>query len=187
GGMVSLGLNDPESDDLTALPAVPYGWDNEKPEIMRTVEPFQIQHRPVTIGEYVSFLQAVDWAPELIPSSWIRDGSEWKARSIFGPIPFSVSGSWPVSSSHFQATAYAQHYGWTLASEEELVHVRSVTPESLSDNHSFTSFHPRPVCPSSNVVTALTGDGWELTSTVFSPFDGFEASEMYPGYSSDFL
>ena len=31
------------------------------------------------------------------------------------------------------------------------------------------------------------GGGWELTGTVFDGYDGFKASELYPGYSADFL
>ncbi|KAJ2582743.1 hypothetical protein IWW49_005544, partial [Coemansia sp. RSA 1797] len=31
------------------------------------------------------------------------------------------------------------------------------------------------------------GSTWEWTSTQFYPFDGFQPSDMYPGYSADFF
>jgi len=33
----------------------------------------------------------------------------------------------------------------------------------------------------------LVGNGWEWTSTVFAPFDGFRAAPSYPGYSANFF
>ena len=33
----------------------------------------------------------------------------------------------------------------------------------------------------------LVGNGWEWTSTIFSPFEGFEAMPSYPQYSADFF
>jgi formylglycine-generating enzyme required for sulfatase activity len=33
----------------------------------------------------------------------------------------------------------------------------------------------------------LVGNGWEWTSTVFSPFPGFEPMPSYPQYSADFF
>ena len=33
----------------------------------------------------------------------------------------------------------------------------------------------------------LIGNGWEWTSTVFAPFDGFRPMASYPEYSADFF
>ena len=33
----------------------------------------------------------------------------------------------------------------------------------------------------------LIGNGWEWTSTVFAPFDGFVPMRSYPEYSADFF
>jgi len=36
-------------------------------------------------------------------------------------------------------------------------------------------------------VHDLVGNGWEWTSTVFAPFDGFSPMASYPEYSADFF
>jgi formylglycine-generating enzyme required for sulfatase activity len=33
----------------------------------------------------------------------------------------------------------------------------------------------------------MTGNGWEWTSDIFAPFEGFEPHPHYPGYSADFF
>ena len=65
--------------------------------------------------------------------------------------------------------------------------------EGATPGHAdFTGFDPVPV--GSHPVTAsvhgvhdLIGNGWEWTSTVFAPFDGFQAMASYPEYSADFF
>ena len=36
-------------------------------------------------------------------------------------------------------------------------------------------------------VSELLGNGWEWTSSVFKPFDGFRAHPLYEGYSANFF
>jgi formylglycine-generating enzyme required for sulfatase activity len=36
-------------------------------------------------------------------------------------------------------------------------------------------------------VQDLVGNGWEWTSTLFAPFEGFEAMASYPEYSAEFF
>jgi formylglycine-generating enzyme required for sulfatase activity len=36
-------------------------------------------------------------------------------------------------------------------------------------------------------VSQLGGNGWEWTSSVFAPFEGFQSTSYYPGYSADFF
>ncbi|KAJ1965408.1 hypothetical protein GGI12_000800 [Dipsacomyces acuminosporus] len=63
-------------------------------------------------------------------------------------------------------------------------------------NIGFAHWHPTPVptrpdalVDSSNELpdAAFLGSGWEWTATQFYPFDGFQPSPMYPGYSADFF
>ncbi len=49
------------------------------------------------------------------------------------------------------------------------------------------SAYAAPQSASAFGVRQLVGNGWEWTSTVFAPFQGFQASPTYPGYSANFF
>ncbi len=59
-------------------------------------------------------------------------------------------------------------------------------------NFDFQRWDPQPVGVHPDGVSAfgvhdLVGNGWEWTSTVFAPFDGFAPLASYPEYSADFF
>jgi formylglycine-generating enzyme required for sulfatase activity len=59
-------------------------------------------------------------------------------------------------------------------------------------NFNFQSWSPEPAGASPEAVSAfgvfdLVGNGWEWTSSLFAPFDGFQRFPFYPGYSADFF
>lgn len=45
----------------------------------------------------------------------------------------------------------------------------------------------RPAGDSPFGVAGLVGNGWEWTSTLFAPFEGFEPHAFYAGYSANFF
>ncbi|KAJ1750709.1 hypothetical protein LPJ78_000322 [Coemansia sp. RSA 989] len=62
-------------------------------------------------------------------------------------------------------------------------------------NIGLSHWHPAPVPTSQSASSGVDslpeamfiGNAWEWTSTPFHPFNGFEPSHMYPGYSADFF
>ena len=46
---------------------------------------------------------------------------------------------------------------------------------------------PKLIAPLAHDVIGMRGNGWEWTSTVFAPFDGFAIRDFYPGYSQPFF
>ena len=69
----------------------------------------------------------------------------------------------------------------------------TMRPQAQHGNFNFHGVDPdsRPF-PSGRwkallVIHDLMGNGWEWTSTVFAPFEGFEPFPFYPGYSADFF
>jgi formylglycine-generating enzyme required for sulfatase activity len=186
-GIVSMGITCPENDDFNNTPKTDFGWDVEQPKTERKVEAFSIQDRPVTVQDYLKFLEEKKWEEELIPSSLVKNSSVWFVKTIYGPIESSYAVNWPVSVSHYQASCFAKHHGARLPTEDEIQLVRMQTPSKDSDNCGFVNLTPTNVKENSGFCSDLVGSGWELTSTVLKPFFGFIKSELYPGYSSDFF
>ena len=181
GGTISLGHDDHESTDNNSK-THEFGWDNESPKRQVSITSFEIQTRPVTNGEYFQFLQETHSG--LIPASWLKQDNQIFVKTVFGPCPLVYAQNWPVQTSYNEANAYAQHRGGRIPSEAEIVHFRdSVTTEKWA-NIGFENWSPTEV---SNKKVHSLGDVWEWTSTLWDTHEGFETSQIYPGYSADFF
>jgi ergothioneine biosynthesis protein EgtB len=139
------------------------------------------------------------------PAFWIRGAagdSFW--RGMFEAIPLPLA--WPVYVSQAEASAYARWMRRRLMTEAEYHRAAFGTPpgterqypwghaapDDSRANVDFQHWEPvpagsRPAGASAWGVHDLVGNGWEWTSTVFGPFDGFEPMVSYPEYSADFF
>jgi L-histidine Nalpha-methyltransferase / hercynylcysteine S-oxide synthase len=81
-----IGLEDPEND---LGPDRYFGWDNEKPSRYVSVSEFETQGRPISNGEYATYLQETH--STAIPASWTVDES--RTKCINGSISDSINGS----------------------------------------------------------------------------------------------
>jgi gamma-glutamyl hercynylcysteine S-oxide synthase len=143
------------------------------------------------------------------PAFWIRRGNgnsinDCFYRTMFEEIP--LPKNWPVYVSQAEAKAYARWAGKRLPSEAEWQRAAYATPNSEerdypwgSDapsadlgNFDFANWSPVPVNAflrnrSAFGVHGMLGNGWEWTSSEFSPLPGFEPFPFYRGYSADFF
>jgi ergothioneine biosynthesis protein EgtB len=143
------------------------------------------------------------------PVFWRRDDGVWLLRTMFEEVPLPMD--WPVYVSHAEASAYARWAGKTLPSEAQWHRAAYGTsntgigsaqerrypwgtdlPSARHGNFDFRRWDPAPVNAfpagdSAFGVSGLMGNGWEWTSTLFSPFAGFKAFSFYPGYSANFF
>ncbi|KAJ3219054.1 hypothetical protein HK099_004837, partial [Clydaea vesicula] len=189
------------------------GWDLESPIQELEVKAFKIQTRPVTIGEYFKFLKlkrkenAVS-LEELIPSSWSYDPeainsgmdlnpSDFKLKTVFGKLSLSAGWLKSVSCSYVQASAYAESVGMRIPNQQELLKLKRLSLEENGDfvtrgtNVGFSSWLPKDL----NIKKIhndirdvdICGNGWEWSSSVWEKFEGYKTSDLYPGYSFDFL
>jgi ergothioneine biosynthesis protein EgtB len=119
---------------------------------------------------------------------------EWRWRGMFEEVPLPLD--WPVYVSQAEASAYARWKGRRLMTEAEFHRAAYGTPDGAdvaevpAGHFDFASVDPIPVgsfAPSPFGVFDLVGNGWEWTSTVFAPFDGFTPMRSYPEYSADFF
>lgn len=180
-----------------------FGWDNEYDAHSVAVPAFAIDQYKVTNGQYLRFMNtggyedASLWSPSdwnwrseqniTQPVFWKRRDGDWLYRTMFEEIP--LPPDWPVYVSHAEASAYARWAGKKLPTEAQW-HIAAA--ESHQGYVDFERWDPWPVNAfplgrSPFGVAGLVGNGWEWSSSIFAPFDGFRPFPFYPGYSANFF
>eukprot|EP00210_Caulerpa_lentillifera_P000661 g638.t1 len=196
--VIKIGKNDNEQDDFSKEPSKDhqFGWDNESPERQIAVNAFQIQSRPVSVQEYVEFLNSLNkFDSNLVPASFevMSDGVErFALNTLYGLVPISQCSNLPVMLSYNQAEAYKNYLmmktnakDLRIPTEAQLVRFYQQYLSDLGSlNVGFQNFCPLPM---SNDGVHIMGSVWEWTSTVLQKHEGFIASQIYPGYTSDFF
>ncbi|MDQ3069497.1 MAG: SUMF1/EgtB/PvdO family nonheme iron enzyme [Acidobacteriota bacterium] len=140
------------------------------------------------------------------PAFWIPHGNGYLWKGQFEDIDLPLA--WPVYVSHAEARAFARWAGRRLPTEAEYHRAAfgepgssgtpraypwgEQAPEPARGHFDFAAWDPapagsHPLGASAWGVHDLMGNGWEWTSTVFAPFDGFEPMASYPEYSADFF
>jgi iron(II)-dependent oxidoreductase len=184
---------------------VAFGWDNEFEAHDVHVPEVDVDVLPATNADFLEFMNAGGYGRHELwddegwswiqsdrvqhPAFWMpvspTSDSEWQWRGMFASIPLPLD--WPVYVSHAEASAYARWRGRRLMTEPEF---HRAAEGSTTGHFDFAGFDPIPVGshpPSAAGVYDLVGNGWEWTSTVFAPFDGFVPMRSYPEYSADFF
>lgn len=199
-GHVNLGARPGEFD---------FVWDNELPGYEQWVPAFRMDGYNVTNQQFLAFMASGgyenpaywsemtwQWKEQHAvshPFFWQRQGDAWYYRGLFETVPLPMG--WPAMVTHAEAEAYARYAGKRLMTEAEWHRAAYGDQASLTDPKAasgpvdFQRWNPGTVGSFQNPCGGydLIGNGWEWTSTVFSPFEGFEASFEYPQYSADFF
>jgi gamma-glutamyl hercynylcysteine S-oxide synthase len=138
------------------------------------------------------------------PAFWKRHDGQWFWRGQFDLLP--LPPAWPVYVSQAEAAAFARWRGCRLMTEAEFHRAAYGSPDGFARTYPWGDAEPdatrghfdfagwdpvavgtRPAGASAWGVHDLVGNGWEWTSTVFGPFDGFAAMPSYPEYSAEFF
>jgi ergothioneine biosynthesis protein EgtB len=123
----------------------PFGWDNEFPERVVDVAAFAIDDLPVTVGEFLAFVEAGgyerpevwsetgrDWLRSQSvrqPHGWHRAGGAWFVRTLRGEAPLDTVRDLPASVSWVEADAFARWEGRRLPTEAEYHRAAYGTPD----------------------------------------------------------
>jgi formylglycine-generating enzyme required for sulfatase activity len=162
-----------------------FGWDNEFSAHSLHVPEFSIGAYNVTNGEYLQFIEATG---AKAPHFWVMQDGEWYWRGMFALTALPLGA--PVYVTHDEATAYATWKGARLPTEAEFDRAAYGAAQTQEGNFDAQHWDPVPAgsyAPNGFGIHDLIGNGWEWTSSLFAPFDGFEPMPSYPQYSVDFF
>ncbi len=180
-----------------------FGWDNEFRQFSVQVPAFGIDRYKVTNREYLDFVR--EGGP--VPHYWVKQNGGFLQRGMFQDFPLPLD--WPVYATWDQAAAFAKWRGAEIPTEPQYHRAAfgtpagseqplpwSSSPESATElpdaNFGYRRWDPvavdaTPAADSPFGVAQTIGNGWEWTSTLFAPFEGFAPSPAYPGYSANFF
>ncbi|RAR01485.1 duf323 domain-containing protein [Stemphylium lycopersici] len=142
---VEIGLDDAQNDSKGKRY---FGWDNERPRRSAHVKSFRAKARPITNGEYATYLTQT--GRTAIPASWCdkpysnangmsatkrdsvinghQDGINGAAgsvtegkfvRTVYGTVPLKLAMGWPVVASYDELAGCAQWMGGRIPTLEE--------------------------------------------------------------------
>ncbi len=206
GGSRDVALqNFVEFDEATVMighDGAGFSYDNEGPRHRALVPAFALASRPVTNGEYITFIETGGYSrPEFwlslgwttvneqrwqAPLYWTKRENRWWNFTLSGFRP--VEESEPVTHiSYFEADAYANWAGARLPTEFEWE--RAATDLPIDGNFVETEqFHPAPTPSGAEQLTQMFGDVWEWTRSSYSPYPGYRAAPGALGeYNGKFM
>ncbi len=193
----------PREGGVRELGAGPAGFafDNERPRHRALLEAHALASRPVTCGEWLSFMESGGYdRPEVwlsdgwaaacrngwrAPLYWSRDGGAWWQFTLGGPRR--VDEAEPVAHvSYFEADAYARWAGARLPSEEEW---EAAAAEAGRGGRFADSGRLHPAAArGGDGLRQLLGDVWEWTRSAYAPYPGFRPAAGALGeYNGKFM
>jgi ergothioneine biosynthesis protein EgtB len=156
-----------------------------------------------------SWWRPADWAwvqdhGIVHPFFWREQNGDWYWHGMFEQVL--LPPDWPVYVTWAEARAFVRWRGRRLPTEAEYIRSAYGTPDGHQcrlpwgdmdrgqtlGNFGFERWDPVMVGSYSESASAfgvhdLVGNGWEWTSDVFGPFEGFTEMASYPEYSTDFF
>ncbi len=180
-----------------------FAFDCEGPRHKVFLRPHALAHRPITNGEWISFIEDGGYRA---PALWLSDGWAWvQAVAIEAPLywqrgekgwtRFGLDGRQPVNPaapachiSLYEADAYASWAGARLPTEAEwesaALNIAPTSGEQLDG-----AACPRPrAAEDGTSLTQMFGDVWEWTGSAYRPYPGFRTAPGAVGeYNGKFM
>jgi len=184
-------------------PADGFAFDCEGPRHPVLLHRHALAHRPVTNGEWLSFIGDGGYRRSEL---WLSDGWSWvQAQGIEAPLywrrqgdawqDFGLDGLHPVALaapvthiSYYEADAYARWAGARLPTEAEWESAAAAfDPASGGQLDQAGAVRPRMAKAGSGLLQ-MFGDVWEWTGSAYLPYPGFRPAEGAVGeYNGKFM
>ncbi len=179
-----------------------FAFDNEAPRHTALLAPHALANRPVTHGEWLSFMEdggytdprwwmaaGWDWVRGQridAPLYWRRDGDPaqhggWTNFTLHGRLP--IDPHTPVVHvSWFEADAYARWFAAQLGepirlpTEMEWEHAAQTLGAGFTARGNFQNsgaLHPMPMASGQAGLQQMGGDVWEWTASAYLPYPGY--------------
>ena len=179
---VGEGIYEIGNDDRT------FHFDNESPRHKVFLDSYSIASRPVTVGEYLEFINAGGYEQW---QHWLHEGWQWCVNNdIQSPLYWQVldktqylytlQGLRELNEheilthiSFYEADAYARWKGLRLPTEQEWEVAASLYGMNDSSYHFIDNqqYHPGIVNENDK---AFLGQVWEWTNSAYLPYPGFK-------------
>ncbi len=192
-----------------------FSFDNESPCHQLYLEPYALDNRLITHGEWLEFVNAGAYHD---PQWWLSAGWDWVcAQGMRAPLYWQqdANGNWTsftlhgrvridphtpiVHISYFEADAFARwksasNIAWRgarLPTEGEWEAAAKIQEnEHLAQGNFANSFalHPMPVATLRDGLMQMMGDVWQWTSSSYSAYPGYRPWEGAVGeYNGKFM
>lgn len=190
GGIVNLGMNPSEADEVSAGQ---FCFDNETPRHRTFLQPYAMADRLISNADFLHFIQdggyrradlwlADGWAQVQkegwqAPLYWFAPGSrgrdsQWQVFTLYGLQPLKLSE--PVCHiSYYEADAFARWADARLPTEAEWENAAAL---QRFEGHFIDDgvLHPRAPCPALPPPHQMFGDVWEWTSSAYAPYPAYQ-------------
>jgi ergothioneine biosynthesis protein EgtB len=181
-----------------------FHFDNEGPRHQVFLRDFELASRPVSYGDYQSFIQDDGYQrPEL----WLSMGWDWvQAGARSAPLywdeaealTFTLQGKVAIDPhtplphlSYFEADAYARWAGARVPTEAEWEHAARQFGVAATQGHfaERRAFHPLPAGQAATAhALQMFGDVWEWTQSAYAAYPGYRAASGAVGeYNGKFM
>ena len=168
-----------------------FAFDVEGPRHKAYLTPFDLATRPVTNGQYLSFIEDAGYEK---PEFWLADGWDfiqlhqqkapfywrkgdqgWREFTLHGLED--IQSDAPVSHlSYFEAAAFANWSGWRLPSEREW-ELAAHEDDACQARWAEPGMRLHPVTGTcQSCLSTLFGEVWEWTSSSYETYPGFQCN-----------
>jgi ergothioneine biosynthesis protein EgtB len=164
-----------------------FAFDNERPRHSVFLQPFEMQDRLVTNGEYLAFIDdggyrrpelwlSLGWSTKdelawTAPLYWVERDGGWSEFSLAGLRPL-IADEPVCHVSYFEADAFARWSGARLPTEAEWEHTAADIERSGSFAHG-ERYHPSPLGERRAGVGQLYGEVWQWTASPYTAYPGY--------------